>query len=289
MRRRLDHAHQRQCGFLPLELFLGHLGIAQDDREQIVEVVGDAARELAHRLHLLRLPELLFGRHALGHVAADEEVLLLRLGPCAHPGQGHDVAFLVHIAAIEVAHAAAVPRQSHLRPRPLEIGRIDEVGGAAPDHLLGLVAEDRPRARADPHEFALAVDDQDQILGGVEDALVDRARDLPLPLSVQSGAMARARLGHVAEEDRVAARMRVAANLEPGVEQGRMRAEGDHLAGRFGGDIGGLDPIPGAGGRIPEDRRADELVGLPAPNLLGDDMDVSEAPAVVDGDEAVPP
>ena len=37
---------------------LHHVEIADDDGEQVVEVVGDAAGELADRLHLLRLPEL---------------------------------------------------------------------------------------------------------------------------------------------------------------------------------------------------------------------------------------
>ena len=38
-----------------LEAALQHLDIADDDRQQIVEVVRQAARELADRLHLLRL------------------------------------------------------------------------------------------------------------------------------------------------------------------------------------------------------------------------------------------
>ena len=38
-----------------------HLQIAHDDRKQVVEVVGDAARELAHRLHLLSLMQACMG------------------------------------------------------------------------------------------------------------------------------------------------------------------------------------------------------------------------------------
>ena len=37
----------------------GKLGVAEDDREHVVEVVSDAARERAHGLHLLRLAKLL--------------------------------------------------------------------------------------------------------------------------------------------------------------------------------------------------------------------------------------
>ena len=42
-----------------------HVGRALDDGQQIVEIVGDAAGELAERLHLLRLAQLLLGLGAL--------------------------------------------------------------------------------------------------------------------------------------------------------------------------------------------------------------------------------
>ena len=45
--------------------------IADDDGEQVVEVVRDAAGELADRLHLLRLPQLFLDQAALGEVASD--------------------------------------------------------------------------------------------------------------------------------------------------------------------------------------------------------------------------
>ena len=47
------------------------LGAAQDDGQQVVEVVGDAARQLADGVHLLRLPELLLERAPLGDVEGD--------------------------------------------------------------------------------------------------------------------------------------------------------------------------------------------------------------------------
>ena len=42
-----------------------HVGRALDDGQQIVEIVGDAAGELAERLHLVRLAQLLLGLAAL--------------------------------------------------------------------------------------------------------------------------------------------------------------------------------------------------------------------------------
>ena len=47
------------------------LRVGQDDGEQVVEIVGNATRELADRLELLRLPQLLFQRPPLGHVLRD--------------------------------------------------------------------------------------------------------------------------------------------------------------------------------------------------------------------------
>ena len=45
------------------------VAVAENRRQQVVEVVRDAAGELADRLHLLRLAQLLFELAALGDVA----------------------------------------------------------------------------------------------------------------------------------------------------------------------------------------------------------------------------
>ena len=54
-----------------------HVGVTGDDREQVVEVVRDAAGQLAERFHLLRLEQLLlqppllvFGDDTIGDVAS---------------------------------------------------------------------------------------------------------------------------------------------------------------------------------------------------------------------------
>src|SRR5204862_4150 len=58
------------------EILDEHLGVAEDRREQVVEVVRDAARQLPDRVHLERVPELLlalaervFGPLPFGQVA----------------------------------------------------------------------------------------------------------------------------------------------------------------------------------------------------------------------------
>ena len=50
----------------------GHAAVAGDHGQQVVEVVRDAARELADGLHLLRLPELALEPLALAHVLGDD-------------------------------------------------------------------------------------------------------------------------------------------------------------------------------------------------------------------------
>ncbi len=50
---------------------LQEVEIADDDRQQIVEVMGDAAGQLADGLELLRLAQLFLELHPLSDVAAD--------------------------------------------------------------------------------------------------------------------------------------------------------------------------------------------------------------------------
>jgi hypothetical protein len=66
-----------------------HLEIADDRRQVIVEIVGDAAGELADRLHLLRLPEFLLHLLAAREVAheAGEDPFSIR--PRLSDGQLH--------------------------------------------------------------------------------------------------------------------------------------------------------------------------------------------------------
>ena len=77
---------------------------AGDDGQDVVEVVGDAAGQLADGLHLLRLAQLGFGGAFFREVAADEEVAPHRLGPRSHPVQHNLAAVLVDVARLEAAH-----------------------------------------------------------------------------------------------------------------------------------------------------------------------------------------
>jgi len=52
------------------EPFEGEARVTEDDREEVVEVMRDAAREAADGVHLLGLTELPFEPPAVGHVHA---------------------------------------------------------------------------------------------------------------------------------------------------------------------------------------------------------------------------
>ena len=63
----------------------GEVDAADDDRQHVVEIVGDAAGQLADRLHLLDLAELRLGRLALLGFGLQRLVGLPQfLGPVAH-------------------------------------------------------------------------------------------------------------------------------------------------------------------------------------------------------------
>ncbi len=55
------------------DLLRNHVEPADDHRQQIVEVVRDAAGQLAERLHLLALPKLVLRRLEFGNVARFEQ------------------------------------------------------------------------------------------------------------------------------------------------------------------------------------------------------------------------
>ena len=62
------------------------------------------------------------------------------------------------------------PRGAHFVAGVVEIVGMDEFDRIETDHLLGLVSQYGFATRADLNQNALAVGDQDQVLGGLEDA-----------------------------------------------------------------------------------------------------------------------
>ena len=87
-----------------------HLHAADDHREQIVEVVCDAAGELPDRLQLLCMPQHLFGLAALGDLDLEAAV---GLGQLARPLGDLQLQALVHPAhrLLRAAHPQQCPRR----------------------------------------------------------------------------------------------------------------------------------------------------------------------------------
>ena len=116
--------------------FLQDADGAGDHGQDVVEVVRDAAGQLADRVHLLNMPQLGFRGALLRQVAADEEMPSHRLRPGAGPVQRDGLAVLVDVAGLEVSLLLPAPRRAHLAARALEIVGVDEFDGAVADHFL---------------------------------------------------------------------------------------------------------------------------------------------------------
>ena len=102
------------------------LRVAADDHQQIVEVVGDAAGQLAERLHLLRLGELLLR-------ALERCLRLPSLGDVAR--DLHEAGERAHLVADRLDHDAR-PEQALVAPHP-----------PALDHAFALVGGELEGAR----------------------------------------------------------------------------------------------------------------------------------------------
>ncbi len=76
----------------------------------------------------------------------------------------------MHIARIEAPPQLTAPRGAHFIAGTVEVVTVDEVDRAVTDHFLRQVSQYGLGAWADLDQKALGIGDQDQILGGFEDA-----------------------------------------------------------------------------------------------------------------------
>jgi hypothetical protein len=114
---------RRNCGGVA-EAPLDGLEIALDDGQQIIEIMGYAAGQLADRLHLLGLPQRLLDPHPGGDLAAD--ALLQRL-----------------VEMLEI-RLDALARLDLALARPVEpriVDRHGSLGGDAAGQAFGALAE----------------------------------------------------------------------------------------------------------------------------------------------------
>src|SRR5216117_2992357 len=88
------------------------LGRAQDGREQVVEVVGDAARELHYGFHLLRLTQLLLEVALGAHIAGEHE-------PGAAAGELERPGDEIHVESLALLRPVTDPGAHGTVVRPL--------------------------------------------------------------------------------------------------------------------------------------------------------------------------
>ena len=160
--------------------------VARDPGQQVVEVVGDTAREPAEALELLGVQELRLEALPVGDVAHERDVQAgqevrsrRRLGDDHGPVGPHRLPLLAHGAGRDVLVPA--------RPAPLRGARRQELVDLAADQVALGDADQLAAGRIDVDVAALVVGDEDRVERGVEDRaellLVLAKRDLgALPL-----------------------------------------------------------------------------------------------------------
>ena len=106
-----------------------HIGVAENDGEEIVEVVGDAARQPADRIQLLGLEILLFDSLALGHILGHTDRELRGTGSVADERNAQiapdNLAIFADVAllhGIELAQCRPSTRQTTPRHYPRHPG-----------------------------------------------------------------------------------------------------------------------------------------------------------------------
>ena len=151
----------------------GELAVAGDDRQQVVEVVRDPARELADGLHLLRLAQLLLEPPLLRHVARDHAARLDHAVVVAdrerRVGEVDRLAVLAPRHRLALDGLPALERGEELvHLRRLRAG-VREGHDRAPGDLGGLVAE-RPLGALVPREHgAVGLEGVDRVRGALDD------------------------------------------------------------------------------------------------------------------------
>jgi hypothetical protein len=148
------------------------LSVADDRREQVVEVVGHAPGELADRFHALRLAQLLLELALLGDVAQDAAVGHDPARLVAHRGRrfaGRELA-AVFPAQLELEVPDRAPLGQDRHQPPALAGVAVEVAADLDRHqlVLGAVAEELDAGAVDVEEPSFGSRDEDGVLRFLE-------------------------------------------------------------------------------------------------------------------------
>src|SRR5207248_10333544 len=139
---------------------------AGDDREQVVEVVGYAARQPADGFELLRLAELLFQSAALGDVAEDEHRpdLLAALADRRRGVLDREGGAVLAPELLVVPPAGGVGGQGVADVAVAAgVGPLGQGGQVLPEQLARLVTQQPQPGRVDEGDPALKVDAADAL------------------------------------------------------------------------------------------------------------------------------
>ncbi len=175
------------------EIVAEPVGVPEDRREQVVEVVGDAAGELPDRFHLLALTEPRFEIAPLGDVAGDRDepaqvvvIVFERPDQC---GADEPRAIPPPAHAFALVGAAIVRAREHRRE--LAVGHVEErrrrlVGHlvtGVPEHVVGADMPGDDAAMFVEHEHRVvldAVEHQTHLRFGLAQTAIGRA---PFPFA----------------------------------------------------------------------------------------------------------
>ena len=260
---------------------LGDVGEPEDRGQQVVEVVGDAGGELADRLHLLRLAQLILVALARRQVAPDRLDGAVRAVGALDPGgdfERHAAPVLGGDGDLDRRQRAAVagrPQQLHeARPRL----RGDQVGDGQPDDLLAGEAGRGQAGPVDRAHVAVQIAGEDQVVRVLDQLAVAL-------LALADGRGGGAPLGHVVQQHHVARR-----SIDAALDRHGLRLEG--APGAAGGGqrqvlaAGGEARQRPAGQRVIE-RRAGQLAGPPAEDRLGGAVEIGQPALRIDHEHAV--
>jgi len=159
-----------------VEAGLHQIQRSDDAGQQVVEVVGDAAGQLSHRFHLLRLQQRFlgglqpFGRGLVRGDVAGYRIIVLVVG---HPGPPQPAirAILVKQAALEPDGGFALAQLFELLARRAAIVGMFQPFRSAVEQF-GLAPAERPGpGRIDRPPDAVAIEHQHQILRHVPDSV----------------------------------------------------------------------------------------------------------------------
>ena len=148
------------------------VGVAENRRQQVVEVVGDAAGQLSDCFHLLRLAQLLLELAAVGDVAhVDDNAGDGGIGQAIDAHRFHDAPAAVGVMeplVFDDGLARILEGLGHPRADEITIVRVKKVEDRPAGHLLRHPAQMPHRRRAEIRDPPCGVD-QHQCVGAVLD------------------------------------------------------------------------------------------------------------------------